>query len=102
MSFNTSSSSAPSEKTTTHKGVVVGRFPAPNAIGNEFSRAHVRFADGHLLHPIFDALVYDGNELLVGGRKVIRQQGFEFWIVRLGAAENELNGAAWHACFPST
>lgn len=79
-------------KSKNEKYVVIGFFPAPLAEGKEFLEAHIRFFDGKLFHPLFDALVYGGYELVVGGRKLVWKNGAEFGIVRFATEENIRKG----------
>ncbi len=79
---------APSMESARDKRVVVGFFPVLCAEGDEFIKAHVRFDDGVVLHHVLDATVYTGDKFIVGGREIVRQDGAELWIVRLGAKEN--------------
>jgi hypothetical protein len=72
----------PDKKRDLVNKLVIGTSFAPLAFGHEFCIAHCGFFDGALLHPLFNALVYDGDEITIGGRKIIREKGDEFWIVR--------------------
>lgn len=78
---------APSLKGTRDNKVVIGYFPALLAEGKEFVKAYVRWDDGELLHFICNALVYNGDELFIGGRKIPRKKGEKFWIVSFSANE---------------
>lgn len=48
---------------------------------------NVGFACGDLLQPLFKALVYDGDELFIGKRKVARTSGLKLWILSFGDEE---------------
>ena len=82
---------APSLKGTREKKVVIGFMPPFGAEGEEFTKAHDRFDDGVLLHYLCDALVYTGNEISIGGRRVAREEGEKLWIVSFGTEENPGN-----------
>ncbi len=73
---------APNSKSDNVNKLVIGNFFAQRAFGNEFHVADGRFFDGKVFHPLFNALVYTGDELRIGGRKFVREKGDEFWIVR--------------------
>src|SRR2546428_7398140 len=79
---------APRPEGTNIKRLVIGFMPLRCAEGEEFVKAHIRFQDGELFFPVLDALVYEGDELTIGGRKILREKGKEFWIVSLRTAEN--------------
>lgn len=81
----------PDMESESKKQLVIGCFPAPLAFGDEFHIADVRFFEGNLLRKLFNALVYTGDKLSIGGREFIREKGDEFWIVRFGAEEFEFN-----------
>lgn len=81
----------PSMASAKVKRLVVVFLPALLAKGKEFIKAYVSFQDGELFFPLLDALVYEGNELFIGGRKVVRKKGEEFWIVRRRAEEDPIS-----------
>ena len=72
----------PDAKSNNVNKLVIGNFFAPLAFGDKFHVADGRFFDGTVLHPLFNALVYTGDELVIDGRKFVREKGDEFWIVR--------------------
>lgn len=78
----------PRPEGTNIKRLVIGFTPFRFAEGEEVFKAHVRFQDGSLFFPVLDALVYKGDEFTVGGRKILREKGQEFWVVTLRTAEN--------------
>lgn len=79
---------APSLKGTRDKRVVIGFLAPFSAEGKEFIKAHVRFDDGALFNYICDALIYSGDEFVIGGKKSPRKKGEEFWIVSFRTEEN--------------
>lgn len=81
----------PSMASANVKRLVIGFLPAPLAKGKEFIKAYVNFQDGELFFPVLDALVYEGDELFIGGRKIVREKGEEFWIVRRRTEEDPIS-----------
>ena len=85
-------SDTPSQEGKSVQGLVIGYFPALLSVGEKFVEAHVRFRDDSgAFHRVFDALVYTGDELSIGGRKATKEPGTEVWIVRFGTKNLEPN-----------
>ena len=81
----------PDAKSNNVNKLVIGNFFAPLAFGDKFHVADGRFFDGTVFHPLFNALVYTGDELVIDGRKFVREKGDEFWIVRFTEEEFEFS-----------
>lgn len=79
---------SPCTKDASIKRLVFSLLPIRCAEGDEFIKGHIRFQDGPLFFPVLDALIYQGDELFIGKRKIPREMGREFWIVSLRTAEN--------------
>lgn len=82
---------APSLKGAREKRVVIGFLTPFSTEGEEFIKAHVRFDDGELFHYILDALIYTGDEISVGGRRIAREKGEKLWIVSFRTEESPGN-----------
>ena len=70
------------------KRFVVGHMPAMFTEGEPCLKATVRFQDGALFHTLPDALIYPGDEFVVGGRRIELKKGEELWIVTFRAEEH--------------
>lgn len=68
--------------------LVIGFIPFSFAVGQPRFKATVRFQCGDLFFPILDALIYEGNEITVGGRRIELEKGQELWVVSLRTKED--------------
>ena len=76
--------------------LVIGLDAGLCAPGPEFFNACVGLFDGHSTRHLFDALVYTGDELRIGKRKISRAQGLQFCVLGFGDEENEADRIGRH------